>query len=215
MNENEENFSNYLSKRLKNNLPGFEAHKKMLPFQSNERLKKFQAPETAKKSSVLILLDEVNNTKILLTIRSNKLRSHRGQISFPGGKAEKGESPEQTALRETNEEIGLTNSDFKLIGSLSSIYVPPSNSFVTPFIAKLMNNNGFTINPDEVEEIFFTNIDYLCDEENIKHERTTIENKTINIPYWDIHPKVKLWGATAIILSELCELYKEFKSQYT
>lgn len=217
-----QNFIQYLENRLLEELPGFEAQKKMAPIQNNQVFRNFKAPNSYKSSAVLILLSRVDvqsgnfdqDYEILLTLRSSKLNSHSGQISFPGGRTDEGESPLETALREANEEIGLESSKIKILGNLSGLYVPPSNSLIQPIVAFWDKKEELRANPDEVEEIFYTSLNYLANEENLVVEQWDFKESKVNVPHWKIHHSTPLWGATAIILSELIELYQHYQKSY-
>lgn len=195
-------------------LPSQAAHLKMSPLLNGIPFRKFVPTKDAKQSAVMILLneDEMSNINVLLTLRSGLLKNHGGQISFPGGRIEVGETPLQAAIRESKEEIGLDENSISVVRELSSIFVPPSNSLIYTFLATT-DKNEFVVNKDEVEEAFFANLDYLADETNIIKEPRRIENNEITVLCWDLNKSEKLWGATAMILSELLELYKIFKNK--
>lgn len=166
--------------------------------------------EHASNSSVLILLfpNEDEEIELVLTLRSNDI-DHGGQISFPGGRAEEGESVHQTALRETNEEIGISPDSITVIGELSELYVNHSNNLVTPVVAYTDKQPEFDINPAEVEEVFTVELNSLIHKKNLTVEDWELGKHTYKVPYWDIHA-VPLWGATAMMLSEVLDLYREF-----
>lgn len=214
-------------------LPGFEGQKKMAPKQLNETIKSFVPKSNYKESSVLILINEshlynkpeIVNYEVLLTKRSEKLRHHSGQISFPGGRKESEESSQETAIRETFEEIGLTSSSYSIVGEISKLYAPPSNSLISPFVAFLKNSanqeevlSKLFLSPEEVESAFFVDLNYLADKNNVLEQTKVINAKETVIPYWDLSQKfgisVPLWGATAIILSELLAIYTSYRTQH-
>ncbi len=206
-------FKVYLESRLKENLPGKEAQLKMAPEPtSGGRPRKIKAPEDANRSSVLVLLfpDNENKLELVLTLRSNDIE-HGGQISFPGGGAEPGETIIETALREANEEIGISPDSVSVIGELSELYVEHSNNRVHPVVGFLENEPVFNLFPPEVEEVFTIKLDTLLLKKNLTVENWDLRKYTYRVPYWDVH-QVPLWGATAMMLNELLELYREFKN---
>ena len=201
-------FFDLLENRLKNDLPGAKAHIKMAPFGDLERLNNNIPRPDAKRSSVLLLINE--ELELLFTLRSSKLRKHSGQISFPGGRADVGETTEETALRETEEEVGISSSNIVLLGQMSGLYVPPSNNIIQPVIGRIPKGLDLTLNPDEVEEAFYVPLDSFLTDEKLKTKNTLFNGKPFAYPYWDVHHSVPLWGATAIIMSEFIYLVNEF-----
>jgi 8-oxo-dGTP pyrophosphatase MutT (NUDIX family) len=205
------NFIDYLSDRIKTELPGISAQVLMAPRVKGIPFRSFKPKTNYKSSAVLIPIIETEPEQydILFTLRSERLNSHSGQISFPGGKADDGETPEETALRETFEEIGVNN-NINVIGSMSTLYVPPSNSQITPIIALLKGKPDTQIDTNEVEEVFTIGLEYFVNEVNVQYTTRQFDGLDVEIPYWDVHRKNILWGATAMILSELIFIYKEY-----
>jgi len=207
----EHHFISFLRKRIEKPLPGKEAQKKMLPVPINEsNARKLTAPDDATPSSVLIpiFMDEYEQLNVILTLRTSGIH-HGGQICFPGGRSEQNEEPLETALRESHEEIGLTPLKVQILGSITSYYLQHTNNQISPFIGYLQEKPVLTRNPNEVEEIITVQLHSLATEDKLTNERWDLEHDSFDVPYWDIH-EVPLWGATAMILSELLELYKEF-----
>lgn len=203
-------FTDFLKTRLLNTLPGKEAHFKMIP---SVRLSEFDPiPENAKKSSVLLLLFE-KNQKIHTTLiqRPEYKGVHSAQISFPGGSFNKTDlNLESTALRETEEEIGLDRKKVNIIGCLTELYIPPSNFIVKPFIAFCNDTGEFTPDKHEVKKIINIPIEEFSGNKNIKSKNIRIQSgKKFETFYFDIMG-LTIWGATAMILSEFAELYDEY-----
>jgi len=166
------------------------------------------AAEDIRNSAVMILLTEgATELDMVFTLRSTKLRSHSGQISFPGGRIDAGETPQEAALRETREEIGVPESRIEVFGNLSKIHVPPSNSDIHPFVG-YTKEKPIIGSPDEVEEVFTAPFSYVTDPKNIKSMSRQFDGTDYEVPYIDVHPRVPLWGATAIILAELMEMVR-------
>ena len=197
---------NKIKQIQEDNLPGFEAHAKMSPplrgkFNAND-LKKFNA----KESAVMILLYEKNDqAHVVLTQRHDYDGAHSGQISFPGGKKDESDHDlRHTALRETYEEIGVALSNSDIISTLSWLYVPPSNFVIHPFVALIADMPAFVAEEKEVKEILEIPLEAFVNKENQKNHH--FHNKKLNIsfesPSYQINGKI-IWGATAMILSEL------------
>jgi 8-oxo-dGTP pyrophosphatase MutT (NUDIX family) len=206
-------FIEFLKDRLKEPLPGIEAQLKMAPRPIAEAPpRKLEAPSNATVSSVLILMfpGDGEDLEVILTLRHKNL-NHGGQISFPGGRSEEGETPTQTALRETFEETGIPAESIQVLGELSKLYVSHSNNFVTPVVGYAQSSPKLNLNPAEVEEAFTLKLDSLASKKNLSEENWNLKKHAYKVPFWDVH-RVPLWGATAMILSEFLELYREFKS---
>lgn len=205
-------FIDFLAKRMQNKLPGIDSHLEMAPVIDGKPFRKFKPEQTARKSAVLIpLIKRDNKLKIIFTLRSSKLKSHSGQISFPGGRAELGETSVMTALRESNEEIGLPYKNIKVLGVMSNLFVPPSNSVITPVLGLIDQPFDYVLSEDEVEEVFEVDFDdFLCSDFYCE-EIWDFKGVKVDVPFWKIHSKVPLWGATAMILSELLWLHKEYE----
>lgn len=207
-------FIRFLAQRIKDPLPGIAAQLKMAPTPvKNGPRRQLDAPENATQSSVLVLLfpDKNEDLNLILTLR-NKNIDHGGQISFPGGRSEPGESTAETALREAEEEIGIPPADIQIIGMLSHLYVSKSNNHVTPVVGYIDALPELKLNTAEVDEAFSVPLESLVSRQNLTTEHWDLRQYTYKVPYWDIH-RVPLWGATAMMLSELVELYREFASQ--
>ena len=205
-------FYQWLEKRCQRPLPGREAHRRFVPNVPDAHKRLSDAPIDAKQSAVLIPLiaDESQELGVLFTVRSEALRSHKGQISFPGGRLDLGETHVEAAVREAHEEISITSAHVQVLGTLSPLYIPPSNSAVTPVIAAVKHQSSWHISTAEVAEVVIHPLrDFLTD--TIFEERAgIIPNLPISVPMWDVHPTIPLWGATAMMLNEVVMLYNEF-----
>lgn len=201
-----------IRKRLLNPLPGEKAH---LPLSPSGRPK---ASEEVKNSMLftesavgLILFENKNNLDIILTQRSAYNGIHSKQVSFPGGKKEPFESNLlQTAIRETEEEIGLKGNKFQLLGELSPIYIPVSGFRVQPFVLYYPECPIFERQEREVSEIFHFPLPLLFNHKILKRTDVEITGREpmLNVPYFEIQNKV-VWGATALILNEFKMLLQE------
>lgn len=205
-------FIRFIQDRTNQELPGRGAHLRMAPSPLDGVRNYRLSPEgEAYSSSVMVLLfpDENRDLNIVFTHRTESI-VHGGQISFPGGQNDPGETPEETALRETEEEIGIRQDHVHVAGTLSSLYLHRSNNLITPVIGFHECKPELNINPVEVQEAFTVPLNTFLEDDKLVKEPWTLNEKTYEVPYWDIH-KVPLWGATAMILNELLDLYKEFR----
>lgn len=197
-------------KSYKGQLPGAIAHYAMAPKLKGDVFRDMQAKEHSRKSAVALLLYENNNVpQILLTRRSLELKHHPGQLSFPGGKIEDGETPSQAAIRETREEVGISESDIEFLMPLSKIYVDRSDNLISPFVYKIKNPK-ISIAKSEVDSYCFVDL-LTFRKDNIKHKDTVMEGKQIDVPFWEVNCSVPLWGVTAMILNELVEVISTLK----
>lgn len=201
----------YLKETLRGELPGLDAHHKMLP--PGRRLKSFDHElSSVKPSSVLLLLfPEGDQIYICLTKRPATMTYHPGQISFPGGKVEKEDlSAEMTALREAREEVGVDPSSIEIIGKLSDLYVEVSKFSIQPFLAWANKKPEFLLNTVEVEDlILFPLSDFIANETIFETELNTVTGPLL-VKYYPFNGEI-IWGATAMILSELIEILKSHK----
>ncbi len=172
-------------------------------------------PEEARRSAVLVPLIETapSDIDVVLTVRSQSLSNHKGQISFPGGRMDAGETHVDTALREAHEEIGIHPSNAVVIGSLSSLYIPPSNSAVTPVLAIIESPTTWILNPAEVTEIVQIPLHSFLNDDIFDERIGIIPQLPVSVPMWDVHPTIPLWGATAMMLHEVVVLFHEYQSE--
>lgn len=152
--------------------------------------------------------DSFNNTTFLLTLRASYKGVHADQISFPGGKMEKHDKDlAYTALRETHEETGVVQNDVSLIRQITNTYIPPSNFLVHTFMGTIPFKPEFKKN-HEVEKILEVSVSELLDERSLTTKKmATSYMKEIDIPCFQLSNHV-VWGATAMMLSEIKDLLK-------
>lgn len=185
---------------------GIAAQLKMTP---KERLNfDISKIKNARKAAVLALFypNSLNETCFLLTLRANYNGAHASQISFPGGKNELDESLQDTALRETQEEVGVNFKNIQIIKTLNKTYIPPSNFWVTPYIGIMQNTPQFVKNY-EVEALLEIKLKDLLNDANLNSKvLSTSYMKDINVPCFKFNKHI-VWGATAMILNEIKELF--------
>ena len=197
-----------LERLLKEPLPGRLGHLTMLPQPIDE--KRFSVREDHRKGAVLMLFyPESHNSFVPFIKRPEYPGVHSGQIAFPGGKWEPSDRDlSVTALRESEEEIGVYAEKVTLLGKLSDVYIPPSNFLVSPYIGFISEKPDFKPEPKEVERIISCPFPVLLDKEIRK--LTQVKGSSgprFETPYFDIENEV-VWGATAMMLGEFTYLWE-------
>lgn len=194
---------------LQGPLLGLDAQLLMAPDFRKEEILQKDSKQMPKKSAVLLLLNPFSEElSIILTKRSSSLKVHRGQVSLPGGRVDaEDENTIATALRETDEEIGIPSNKIQIIGELSTLFIPPTHFDVKPIVGVLQSKPSYIINPDEVEVVVEVPISQLVDSKNIKRKvfYTSTSGIDRTAPYYNVMG-LEIWGATAMILSEFVEL---------
>lgn len=203
-------FIDALAAEMKRELPGWEAQKRMIsgrPYMDMELINS----KNPKQSGVLVWLYPENDevfTRLILRTAYNGV--HSAQVGFPGGtKEEKDANLWETAVREAHEEVGIIPGQIKYVGALTPLYIPPSNFWVEPFIAMSEHAMTAKIQAEEVQHTIDFNVRLLLDpiikgEKEIVRSGTTLKMKT---PFYDIGGHT-VWGATAMMLSEMEELLR-------
>ncbi len=206
-----ESLADKLVERLKLPLPGSVAHEPMRATPMGELRPKFEHKVPPRLGSVLILLYEENGQiKFPLTKRPDYNGTHAGQVSLPGGKAEPGEDFIQTALRETEEEIGVSQNAVNVIGRLSDFFVIPSNFMITPVVGYASSKPKFIPQESEVDKILEGSLNDLLRDDAIQ-TKEILAAKTYRLmaPHFLFENEV-VWGATAMMLNELRTIVREF-----
>lgn len=203
-----------LEKELKKKLPGSISQKKMAP--ESRDLFNMNISSKTKKSSIIILLYCKNSTwYTVLFQRPVYDGMHSGQVCFPGGKMEKRDnSLMETAIREAREEIGVDPENIKIIGELTSLYIPVSDYLVQPYIGYLDRDPVFVPDPFEVQDIITVPVQILIDPEIRKKKTVKFHGQNIVIPYFSIEHH-DVWGATAMIISEFTDILVNPDFQHT
>ena len=208
-----EEFLKSVSKIKNIPLPAEVSHFKMVPPFRQELLKKQkEAIKKAKHAGVLSLFypDEDMETKFVLILRKAYKGVHSAQVAFPGGKLETQDiSLQDTALRETFEEVGVPIDAVKIVRNISQVYIPPSNFYVQPFIGVTQTTPKFIKQDDEVEALIEIDLEHFLDEQSLVSKKVkTSYSIEVEVPAFKLNDFV-VWGATAMMLSEIKDLLKQ------
>lgn len=221
--------------RLQEELPGAASHLKMAPAHRLDEFRAIRDKDfNPRLSAVLVLLypgdagstmpagqtsfvdasssenssPPLSTLKIVFIRRGEYVGIHSGQIAFPGGRYEDDDADlRETAMREAEEEIGVSRDSYEIIGQLTDLYVPPSNFLVRAFVAYASRRPSYIPDPREVQEVIELDFSHFFNSTNIKVKDFPAHNSLNNTsaPYFDVEG-VTIWGATAMMLTELVDL---------
>jgi 8-oxo-dGTP pyrophosphatase MutT (NUDIX family) len=200
-----------LREELLKPLPGTEYQEKLLPFNRRDTV-----PDPGKyieTAVAIIILASKLPLHLILMKRTEYEGHHSGQVSFPGGKFDPGDSTLlQTAIRETLEETGILLHKNEYLGQLTPLHIPVSGYRVVPFLFFLTRRVRFSPDNNEVSYLFFPELNRLLDDENLKRTRVKVGEYSIDTPYFDLENEV-VWGATSMILSEFREILRRTENK--
>lgn len=195
-------------------LPDFDpahARKRMAPAPRGWRQR--ESAPTQAAVMVLLFQDGEQRLHAVLTLRQAGLRGHSGQVSFPGGRQDpQDKSLTDTAIRETGEEIGIGREWIRILGEMPPLYIPTSHHDVYPTVGYCETIPRFCPNPQEVAEVFSFALDDLLHPRFKREERRMIRGYDVWTPYYALGGH-KVWGATAIMLSEFEERLRQVLPQ--
>jgi len=204
-------FLTLISAIEKATLRGHDSHAKMIPKERRRIGPLDILSANPKKAAVLAMFypDEFNLTHFLLILRPAYDGTHASQISFPGGKFEKQDIHlQQTALRETSEEVGVPANSVKIMKKMTDTFIPPSNFLVSPFLGVTTTRPHFRTN-HEVEDLIEVKLTELLSDDSVRTQKlSTSYMKNIEVPCYVLN-NMTVWGATAMMLSEIKDLIKE------
>ena len=194
-------------------LPGEEAHYKLAPlFRLQELEKMNQKAPQAKNAGVLSVFYPGREDRVhfVLILRKTYKGVHSNQVGFPGGRVEESDLDlMHTALRETEEEVGIPQSEVTVLKQLTQIYIPPSNFWVYPFMGVMDKTPLLIPQEDEVEEVLEIDLDdFLSDSCLTTQKLSTSYAENVDVPAFMLNGHI-VWGATAMMLSEMKDLLKQ------
>jgi hydroxyethylthiazole kinase-like uncharacterized protein yjeF len=163
-------------------------------------------PPSARAGAVLVLLEDTDDgPRVVLTRRRRDMRSHPGQVSFPGGRIDPGETVEQAAVREAAEEVGLRPDSVEVLGAGPRFYIPPSRFWVVPVVARWRAPHRLSENPWEVDEILRVPLTTLTEPARWRG----VGLSAFGVSWaWQLDEDL-LWGATARVLATMLDVSVE------
>ena len=206
-----EDFIKYVPKIRKEKLLASEAHLKMAPLDRISFLKEFNSSRIEPRKACVLMLfyPKEDMAHLALIVRNSYPGVHSSQIGFPGGKVELiDKNLEETALRETHEEIGIHPDKIQIVKSFSDMYIPPSNFLVYPFMGISHDELVFVPDLHEVEKVLELPVSLFLDDSIVTNIKISTSYATeIDVPAFKVNDYF-VWGATAMMMSELKENIK-------
>ncbi len=201
-----ETFKNLIPKIQKMSVPGESSHFIMAPEIRMRELNKRKIEERNPRNAAVMMLFYPKEafTHIALILRPEYEGVHSGQVALPGGKVESfDQSYIETALRETEEEVGVIVNTVSVVKPLTKVYIPPSNFWVHPFLGFTERRPDFVLQKEEVAKVIEVPLTELLSDRNVTSQKlSTSYAKNIEVPSFQLDGYT-VWGATAMMLSEL------------
>jgi len=172
---------------------------------SSRQKKKIDKPNLTQSAVLIPIFSEKGQYNLLFTKRTETVKYHKGQISFPGGARERNETLMDTVLRECSEEIGLAPDDVAILGTLDDAVPVASPYVISPFVAAIPWPYQFRLNRHEIEEIVEVPIPVLLDKSCVRQGTEVVDNEIINNYSYHCGNRV-IWGATARILHQFLDI---------
>jgi 8-oxo-dGTP pyrophosphatase MutT (NUDIX family) len=197
-----------LARRLRRKLPGWRAQRTFAPSLAYGRHFGPPPPDARAAGVLALFYQDGDEWRLPLTLRPQHMKAHAGQVSFPGGRVELGETSDQTSLREFEEELGVSPHGLDVLGHLTPLYVFNSNFWITPWVASTDKPLVFRPHPDEVAAVLTLSLTALLDVASYGQMEIRRGDLTFQTPCIDV-PPYRIWGATCMILGELIAVLSE------
>jgi 8-oxo-dGTP pyrophosphatase MutT (NUDIX family) len=194
-----------LETALRQPLPGTPAQELMAPRPRRHWPAGFDLAHVRQAAGLLLVVNHDERAHIVLTVRAHTLDRHGGQVSMPGGVIERGETAEDAALREAQEEIGLDRREVRLLGALTPIDIQISGFRLQPIVAAADRPVAFRSAPDEVDRVIEVPVDDLLDAQRFIWRSLARDGVSLEFPAFPLDD-AEIWGATAMVLAEFLVL---------
>ena len=186
-------------------LPGPAAQAALAPTPHRSSPAEFPAPKVRHAAGLLLLFPIDSRAHVLLTVRAGTLGRHGGQVSFPGGVVEPGETPEAAALREAHEEVALSLAGVRVLGALTPLDIPISGFRLYPVIASHATRPTLTASHGEVARILEVAVDDLWNPAHLRPAAREHDGRPMVVPAFHVGGE-EIWGVTAMVLAEFLAL---------
>ncbi|MGH9203026.1 MAG: NUDIX hydrolase [Vicinamibacterales bacterium] len=196
---------------LLGSLPGLDAQLRMAPRPRAGVEPRVALEDLRPAAALLLVYPHESQWHVPLTVRGSSLRHHNSQISLPGGRVDPGESPEEAALREAYEEIGVLPPAVEVLGRLTPLPIVVSGHVLHPVVGLTTERPAFRVAPSEVDRLIEVPVERLRHPDVVRWEerlRTRPPHGVMDVPYFDIED-THVWGATAMVLAEFLALLGE------
>ena len=203
-------FIDSLAARLAQPLPGHAAHRQMSPVPRAGSKPGYVPPIPPRRGGVLVLFyPHEGSLHLPLILRPTYDGTHSGQVSFPGGGQEEADADiTATALREAYEEVGIPPQQVRILSHLSKLYIEPSNFEVYPAVGWMAQRPAFRTDPYEVARLLEVPLVDFSNPANRYAEMWNLRGREVRVPFFKIQEQT-VWGATAMILSELLAVIED------
>jgi 8-oxo-dGTP pyrophosphatase MutT (NUDIX family) len=181
---------------------------KLREFMAHRRKKSINEPKRVSSAVLVPIYNKEGQCHILFIHRTDNVKEHKGQISFPGGARQDGESLLDTALRESQEEVGLSPNEVEILGELDDTTTVVSNYIVTPFVGIIPGPNDLRADGWETDELIEVPIAALLAKSSREDKEEVIGGQPVTSYFYHYGDRV-IWGATARILHQFLELYAQ------
>jgi 8-oxo-dGTP pyrophosphatase MutT (NUDIX family) len=194
-----------LETALRTELPGIDAQNLLAPVPRREWPAGFDPARVRHAAGLLLIFPIHDHAHIVLTVRSDTVGRHSGQVSLPGGVVEPGETFEHAALREAHEEVALAPDGITVLGALTPLDIPVSGFRLHPIVAARPEQPSLVPADGEVSRILEVAIADLVRSTALRRTRRVRDGWPFTVPAFHVHG-TEIWGATAMVLAEFLAL---------